>query len=167
MSEVELEKLRPSLRVRSFGKDSYLFREGDPGSHLYLVVQGEVKIARVTESGGEIVFAVVGHGGVIGELSVFDEDGERSTDAVALVPTECLALPRQAVVEFFLEHPQQLLRMVSNLAAFVRRNQRAGEVSRQASPSPGAEKGTRLVASLFLSLLLSEQRRVPSREYPG
>ena len=89
--------------MRSFGKDSYLFREGDPGSHLYLVVQGEVKIARVTESGGEIVFAVVGHGGVIGELSVFDEDGERSTDAVALVPTECLALPRQAVVEFFLD----------------------------------------------------------------
>jgi CRP/FNR family transcriptional regulator/CRP/FNR family cyclic AMP-dependent transcriptional regulator len=125
LREADLERLLPSLRVRSFGKDSYLFREGDPGSHLYLVVHGEVKIARVTESGGEIVFAVVGPGGVIGELSVFDEDGERSTDAVALVPTECLALPREAVVEFFLHHPQQLLRLVSNLAAFVRRKDAA------------------------------------------
>ena len=42
LKEADLERLLPSLRVRSFGKDSYLFREGDPGSHLYLVVRGEV-----------------------------------------------------------------------------------------------------------------------------
>jgi CRP/FNR family transcriptional regulator/CRP/FNR family cyclic AMP-dependent transcriptional regulator len=125
LTEAELEKLLPSVRVRSFGKESYLFREGDPGSHLYLVVHGEVKIARVSETGGEMVFAVVGPGGVIGELSVFDEDGERSTDAVALVPTECLALPREAVVNFFLAHPHQLLSLVSSLAAFVRRKDAA------------------------------------------
>ncbi|TMC11392.1 MAG: Crp/Fnr family transcriptional regulator [Chloroflexi bacterium] len=125
MSELELERLRPALRARKFAKDSYLFREGDPGSHLYVVVQGEVKIVSVTESGAEIVFGVVGPGEVIGELSVFVEDGERSTDAVALVTTECLAIPKEAVVSFFLDHPKLLLRLVTSLAAFVRRKDAA------------------------------------------
>ena len=57
------------------------------------------------------------------------------------MPTECLALPRQAVVEFFLEHPQQLLRMVSNLAAFVRRKDAAfAEVAFLDIPGRGALK---------------------------
>src|SRR5438105_7499198 len=56
----DLEPLRSATRTRSFARGAYLFREGDPGSHLYMVVEGEVMIGRVGEGGGQVVFAIAG-----------------------------------------------------------------------------------------------------------
>src|SRR2546423_2669002 len=125
MSAAELEPLRPALRTRAFVKDSYLFREGDPGSHLYVVVKGQVKISKVAESGGEVVFAVAGPGEVFGELGVFEEAGERTADAQALQATECVVVARDALVRFCLDHPRLLLRMISSLIGYVRRKDAA------------------------------------------
>jgi CRP/FNR family transcriptional regulator/CRP/FNR family cyclic AMP-dependent transcriptional regulator len=121
----ELEPLRPAVRSRRYPKDGYLFREGDPGSHLYVVVEGEVKIARVAEGGSEVVFAIAGPGELFGELSLFEEEGERSADAQALEPTECLVVPRQAVLSLLLAHPRLLLRIVASLSTYVRRKDAA------------------------------------------
>jgi CRP/FNR family transcriptional regulator, cyclic AMP receptor protein len=119
--EAELELLRPALRMRSFAKHAAVFREGDPGSHLYLVASGQVKIVRVGSGGGEIVFAVVGAGEIFGELSIFGRDAERSADAIALEPTECAMLAREAVHAFLLRHPELLLRVINALIAYIQR----------------------------------------------
>jgi CRP-like cAMP-binding protein len=121
VTAAELETLRPAVRMRSFGRDSPVFREGDPGSHLYVVATGQVKIVQVGPGGGEIVFAVVGPGEVFGELSLFEPDGERSADAIALEPTECALLARDPVIAFLLGHPQLLLRLVSSLISYIQR----------------------------------------------
>lgn len=121
----EIEALRPAVRVRTFSRDTHVFREGDPGSHLYIVASGQVKITRVAPSGAEIVFAVVGPGEVFGELSLFEEDGERSADAIALEPTECVLLAKSAVLPFLREHPALLLRLVSSLVSYIQRKDRA------------------------------------------
>ena len=125
VTATELEALRPAVRMRSFAKDSHLFREGDPGSHLYLVKSGQVKIVQVGAGGGEIVFAVVGPGEVLGELSLFEAEGERSADAVALEPTECALLARDPVNAFLLAHPMLLLRLISSLVGYIQRKDRA------------------------------------------
>jgi CRP/FNR family cyclic AMP-dependent transcriptional regulator len=125
-----LEPLRKAIRARRFERNEYLFREGDPGSHLYLVVHGQVKIGRVGEGGGEVVFAIAGAGEVFGELSLFEEDGERTADAQALEPTECLALARAPLIDFLLAHPRLLLRMISSLSSYITRKDAAmGEVA--------------------------------------
>lgn len=125
VTAAELEGLRPAVRMRSFLKDSHLFREGDPGSHLYLVKSGQVKIVQVGAGGGEIVFAVIGPGEAFGELSLFDSEGERSADAIALEPTECALLARDPVNAFLLDHPKLLLRMISSLVGYIQRKDRA------------------------------------------
>ena len=125
VTAAELEALRPAVRMRSFPKDSHLFREGDPGSHLYIVKSGQVKIVQVGAGGGEIVFAVVGPGEVFGELSLFEAEGERSADAVALEPTECALLARDPVNAFLLAHPMLLLRLISSLVGYIQRKDRA------------------------------------------
>jgi CRP/FNR family transcriptional regulator, cyclic AMP receptor protein len=122
---VDLEPLRASVRSRRYAKDDYLFREGDPGSHLLLIVSGQIKIARVAEGGSEVVFAIAGPGELFGELSLFEEEGERSADAQALEPTECLIVPRQPVLDLLMAHPRLLLRIVASLSAYVRRKDAA------------------------------------------
>jgi len=125
VTAAELETLRPAVRMRSFPKDSHVFREGDPGSHLYLIKSGQVKIERISAGGGEFVFAVVGAGEVFGELSLFEPEAERSADAVALEPTECALLARDPVIAFLLGHPLLLLRVITSLVGYIQRKDRA------------------------------------------
>src|SRR5258708_38616407 len=63
LSVEDIEALRPAVRTRRYERGSYVFREGDPGSHLYVVLRGQVQIGRLREQGGELVFAMAGSGG--------------------------------------------------------------------------------------------------------
>jgi CRP/FNR family transcriptional regulator, cyclic AMP receptor protein len=117
----DLEPLRPAIRNRSFERGSYLFREGDPGSHLYMVVRGQVKLGHVGEGGGEVVFAIAGPGEVFGEMSLFADEGERTADAQALEPTECLVIAKVPLLQFLTAHPHLLLRIIAILSAYIRR----------------------------------------------
>ncbi|HSP09515.1 MAG TPA: Crp/Fnr family transcriptional regulator [Candidatus Dormibacteraeota bacterium] len=117
----DLESLRPAIRARTFERGAYLFREGDPGSHLHMVLHGQVKIGRIGQGGGEVVFAIAGPGVVFGELSLFDEDGERSADAQALEPTECLLIAKGPLLQFLKTRPELLLRIIAGLTAYIKR----------------------------------------------
>jgi CRP/FNR family transcriptional regulator len=120
-----LEPLQVDLRHRRFAPDAYVFREGDPGDHLHLVVRGEVKISRTTEAGGEVVFAVLGAGEVFGEMAVLQENAVRSADAQALAETECFILHRQALVSFLKANPAVMWRVITVLSDYIRRKDEA------------------------------------------
>ena len=125
LTPAQLEPLRPDLRSRRFARDSYIFREGDPGDHLHLITSGEVKISRTTDAGGEVVFAIVGAGDVFGELAVLQENAVRSADAQALTETECHLLHRQALVAFLQAHPAVMWRVINVLSDYIRRKDEA------------------------------------------
>lgn len=117
----DLDPLRPAVRTRRYERGAYLFREGDPGSHLYMVVSGQVKIGRVTEAGGEVVFALAGPGEIFGELSLFEPGGERTADAQAVQPTECILIGKAPLLRFLTDQPKLLLRIISGLSLYIKR----------------------------------------------
>jgi CRP-like cAMP-binding protein len=117
----DLEPLRSAIRTRTFERGSYLFRQGDPGSHLHMVILGQVKIGRVGQGGGEVVYAIVGPGEVFGELSLFDDGGERTADAQALEATECLVIAKDPLLQFLSTRPQVLLRIIASLSTYIKR----------------------------------------------
>ena len=121
LKPIDLQSLRPAVRIRRFGRGEYLFREGDPGSSLYMVVSGQVQIGRVGDGGGELVFALAGPDEIFGELSLFDPEGERTADAQALEPTECIVIGRTPLLKFLTAQPALLLRIITVLSMYVRR----------------------------------------------
>lgn len=155
----DLETLVPNLHPRSFSAGTYIFREGDLGTHLHLIRSGEVKIARSGPSGGEVVFAVLLPGDMFGELALLEEDALRTADAVAVQPTECYALERSALIAFLDSHPERMWHLIRFLSAYIRRKDESfaevafldiqGRVARkllelartQGEPAPG---GTRI-----------------------
>jgi CRP/FNR family cyclic AMP-dependent transcriptional regulator len=121
LGPADLEPLLANLRTRRFAANSYIFREGDPGDHLHLIAKGEVKISRTTDGGSDVVFGILGEGDVFGELAVLDENGLRSADAQAMVETDCLLVPRRALVAFLHAHPAVMWRVVTQLSGRIRR----------------------------------------------
>lgn len=76
---------------RQFKAGSTLTHEGAPGSEVFVVLSGRVKVTVTTPEGREIVLQFCGPGELVGEFSVIDR-GSRSGTAEALEPVEALAI---------------------------------------------------------------------------
>jgi CRP/FNR family transcriptional regulator, cyclic AMP receptor protein len=82
LDEGELEEIQKLCREERHQSASYIFREGESGNRLYVVVEGEVRISRNVPGSGEEALAVLKRGSMFGDMAVFDRS-ERSTDAIA------------------------------------------------------------------------------------
>jgi CRP-like cAMP-binding protein len=82
---VTLDLFRNTNDARPYCAGAAIFRTGDKGDNMYVVVEGNVRIA---SNGKEL--ELLGPGGVFGEIALID-DGPRSADAIAV--TDCRVVP--------------------------------------------------------------------------
>ncbi|RMH21303.1 MAG: hypothetical protein D6696_06080 [Acidobacteria bacterium] len=82
LSGVELATLANFSDVKRFPKDTRLFREGDEGKEMYVVLEGQVRISKFIPGGGEEALAILDRGDFFGEMSLIDGQ-PRSADAIA------------------------------------------------------------------------------------
>jgi CRP-like cAMP-binding protein len=114
-----LETLRQQSTVRTIARNEVLFRQGEPSSELYGIVNGKVAILTRSPDGRESLVAVLDEGSLFGELGLFDE-GPRSADARALEETNVLVLSYDVVHAAIDEHPTLLWIIVRLLARRLR-----------------------------------------------
>jgi CRP-like cAMP-binding protein len=93
LEEKELDEVAEVCKEEKFKSGEYIFREGEAGNRLYLIVEGEVRISRDVPGSGEEALAVLKQGALFGEMAVFDRS-ERSTHAIANGGCRCLTISR-------------------------------------------------------------------------
>ncbi len=74
-------------------------RQGDPGSGLFVVLEGSVRVVRDGET-----LAELGPGQWFGELAVLDR-GPRTAAVLTTVPTRCLAVAAWDAERLMIERP--------------------------------------------------------------
>ena len=89
----ELKQVADVCKQVKFVSGDYIFREGEQGNRLYLIVDGEVRISRDVPGSGEEALAVLKAGALFGEMAVFDRT-ERSTHAISNGGTTVLTISR-------------------------------------------------------------------------
>lgn len=89
----ELAQVADVCRPEAFVSGAYIFKEGEQGNRLYLIIEGEVRISRNVPGSGEEALAVLKPGSLFGEMAVFDRS-ERSTDAISNGGTKVLTIAR-------------------------------------------------------------------------
>jgi len=112
--------LRSSLTQIELRRGDILFREGDSGDRLYLVVDGKVKLGRSSPDGRENLLAVLGPGQMFGELSLFDP-GPRSATATAVTDVTMGSLGHDELSPWLTGHPDVARGLLHQLAARLRR----------------------------------------------
>jgi CRP-like cAMP-binding protein len=92
----ELEACAAAFRELRFDRGEMIFGRGDPGTHLYIVAEGRVRLAVASEEGRELSFRHAVAGDLFGELAALD-GSPRSADATALTAVKIYSLDRNAL----------------------------------------------------------------------
>lgn len=124
LSDDDADALLKSMTRYTAQRGQELFREGEEGDRLYLLIDGKIKLGRRSPDGRESLLAVLGPGEMFGELSLFDP-GERTATATAVADTSLAALGHQEFKEFVSTRPAVAVNMLSALARRLRRTNEA------------------------------------------
>src|SRR5262245_19625528 len=70
LDEKVLQSMAADLELVNLCKGETLFRQGDVGEALYIVVNGRLQAAIAQENGSEVVVSEVGPGELAGEVAI-------------------------------------------------------------------------------------------------
>jgi CRP/FNR family transcriptional regulator, cyclic AMP receptor protein len=101
-----------------------VFREGERGETLYIVVEGRIRISKYVPGAGEEALAILGRGDFFGEMALID-DQPRSADAwVHTGEATVLAIDRATLQEVLSMDPAASLQFLSLLCRLISRRLR-------------------------------------------
>ena len=121
LDDAEASSLRESMVLVKVSKGNTLFKEGDDGNRLYVVLEGKLKLGITSNDGRENLLSILGPGEMFGELSLFDP-GPRTATATAVTDARLLSLAHDQVIGWVSEHPKVSLQLLGLLAQRLRRS---------------------------------------------
>jgi len=124
LDEAAAVSLRASMDTVKIAKGSILFKEGDDGEHLYVIVEGKLKLGTSSGDGRENLLSILGPGEMFGELSLFDP-GPRTSTATAVTDAKLLSLSHEKVIPWLKQNPEVSLQLLTRLSQRLRRTNEA------------------------------------------
>lgn len=113
----EIEALSDYMQAYTTSKGLTLFREGDSGNYLCLIIQGKIDIYKKDQNDRRKVVASIGAGKTLGEMSIIDGE-PRSASAVTAEATTLALLTKENFQRIVREKPglaTQILLQISRL----------------------------------------------------
>ncbi len=102
LSPESLKALTTICTRRELRKRDILFREGQPGTAVYLLRRGAVQLHKSTPGGDEVVIKIVRPSETFAEVVLFEQERYPVT-ATALAPSDLIVFPRADLLGL-LEH---------------------------------------------------------------
>jgi CRP/FNR family transcriptional regulator, cyclic AMP receptor protein len=119
LPEPLLEQLAQRAKVTRYAKGATIYRRGDEGDTMMVILSGRVKITNVTAEAKEVILNFLGRGDVNGEIAVLD-GGERTANAIALEDTEALVVYRRDLMPVLMADASTLMEVISILCEKIR-----------------------------------------------
>jgi sulfate permease, SulP family len=108
------DALRNALQRREYRKGETVFRQGDEGDALYVIVQGSASAWLGDPEAAERRLMTFSQGTFFGEMALLDHE-RRSATISADNPLVCYVLERSAYERLSASHPRVVLALLANL----------------------------------------------------
>jgi CRP-like cAMP-binding protein len=105
--------------IRHYKDSEVIVREGEPGSEMFLIISGEVKIVKEKE-GVETVLAILKPGEIFGEMALVEEGSLRSATAKAHGETTVLAMDKAEFLNQIRNDPELAFQILKSLCQRLR-----------------------------------------------
>jgi CRP/FNR family transcriptional regulator len=115
LDEESLARLAAGALWKVFPPDAVVFWEGDVESNLFYLQYGSLKVLKASPDGREQVLRFLRAGEIFNEIGVLAGKPSPAT-AVALEESGIWLIPRHALKEIVLAHPQAAFQIIENMA---------------------------------------------------
>lgn len=105
LSAAETEYLIRVIHPRHFPANTILFKEGDPGDRLSILVQGEIEIIKSMGTENERRLSTLEPGAIFGEASLLFPDHQRYASARTVTPVHLLEMLHSDFETLILRQP--------------------------------------------------------------
>jgi CRP/FNR family cyclic AMP-dependent transcriptional regulator len=95
--EMAAEWLIPLMTRRNLAKGDVLFRKGDAGNSMHLILAGSIRIAELG--------VVLGPGAFLGEMGVFGPDNRRTGTAICEADVEIGSISDKQAMQLYYQNP--------------------------------------------------------------
>ncbi len=116
----ELAELAAHIDEATFNTNQVIFKAGDPGGNMHIVLSGKVETFILDDDHQRIVLSDVEPGEMFGELSLLDNE-PRSATAVALAPTRTFIIDQDDLKRLFSKKPAAALDILRILGGRIRK----------------------------------------------
>ncbi|MGH2632772.1 MAG: Crp/Fnr family transcriptional regulator [Tepidiformaceae bacterium] len=124
LADDDLGALASRGQERTFKAGGVVFREGEPGDALFVVMDGRIRVSVLSAEGLEATLAFMDRGDCVGELALFD-GGPRSATATAMQPTRTFVVTRGDFATWLGTRPAAALALLETLSWRLRRTDEA------------------------------------------
>ena len=115
-----LEQLATRLRRQVFPRGSMVYLEGDSSDTIQIVIEGCVKVSKLSADGGEIIIMFARPGDTCGLPAALVEGARRATQGEATEDSVLVALERESLYELLEREPVVMRRVLENVARMAR-----------------------------------------------
>ncbi len=112
LSESELQALAQRAVERRFAPEEMLFWEGEPCAGIFLIIEGSVKIFKVSSSGREMMLALETAPSTVAELPLFD-GGPYPASVRAVSPVISLFVNKSDFQQVCRQYPDVALKVLA------------------------------------------------------
>jgi len=120
LSSQQIDHLASCIVTKKIKRGVCIFAKGDPGSSMFAINKGVVKIGTPSVEGHDTILNVLGKGDIFGEIALLDGK-PRTADAIATDDCELFVIERRNFLPILRSEPDIALALIEVLCLRVRR----------------------------------------------
>ena len=121
LTDSELLAISKVAAKQVYKKDNMILIEEEIGSTMFIILEGRVKISRISDDGREVILSILSEGDFFGEMSILDGQN-RSANVVTLEDSKIMIIRREDFLQMLHDYPQIAINLLKELAQRLRRS---------------------------------------------
>ncbi len=114
-----IEKIASLGKVKEYENESIIFMENETGNAMFIILEGKVKVSRISDDGREVILSILDEADFFGEMALLDGQ-KRSANIISIENAKLFIIQRKDFLDLLTQHPEVSISLLQELTKRIR-----------------------------------------------